>query len=49
MVSAEEDMSAADAPTIVELSSDDVLRARTEAVAKAGVGRKADHLLEVRG
>ena len=28
---------------------DDVLRARTEAVAKAGVGRKADHLLEVRG
>ena len=47
MVSAEEDMSAADAPTIVELSADDVLRARTEAVAKAGVGRKADHLLEV--
>ena len=42
-------MSAADAPTIVELSADDVLRARTEAVAKAGVGRKADHLLEVRG
>ena len=42
-------MSAADAPTIVELSADDVLRARTEAVAKAGIGRKADHLLEVRG
>jgi len=49
VVSAEEDMSAADAPTIVELSAEDVLRARTEAVAKAGVGRKADHLLEVRG
>src|SRR5712691_1621316 len=42
-------MSAADAPTIVELSAEDVLRARTEAVAKAKVGRKADHLLEVRG
>jgi oligopeptide transport system ATP-binding protein len=49
VVSAEEDMSAADAPTIVELSAEDVLRARTEAVAKAKVGRKADHLLEVRG
>jgi oligopeptide transport system ATP-binding protein len=42
-------MSAADAPSIVELSSDDVLRIRNEAVAKAGIGRKADHLLEVRG
>ena len=49
MVSAGEDVSAADAPTIVELSSEDVLRARTEAVAQAAVGRKADHLLEVRG
>jgi oligopeptide transport system ATP-binding protein len=46
---AEEDVSAADAPSIVELSSEDVLRARTESVAKAGLGRKADHLLEVRG
>jgi oligopeptide transport system ATP-binding protein len=42
-------MSAADAPTIVELSAEDVLRARTEAVTQAGIGRKADHLLEVRG
>jgi oligopeptide transport system ATP-binding protein len=48
VVSAHDDISAADAPTIVELSADDVLRARNEAVAKAGVGRKADHLLEVR-
>jgi oligopeptide transport system ATP-binding protein len=47
--SADEDVSGADAPTIVEISSEDVLRARTEAVAKAGIGRKADHLLEVRG
>ena len=44
-----EDVSLADAPTIVELSSEDVLRARREAVANAGTGRKADHLLEVRG
>jgi oligopeptide transport system ATP-binding protein len=49
VVSAEESLSAADAPTIVELSAEDVLRARTEAVTKAGIGRKADHLLEVRG
>jgi oligopeptide transport system ATP-binding protein len=49
VVSAEENVPAADAPTIVELSSEDVLRARNEAVTKAGVGRKADHLLEVRG
>jgi oligopeptide transport system ATP-binding protein len=42
-------MTAGNAPTIVELSSDDVLRARNETVANAGVGRKADHLLEVRG
>jgi len=42
-------MSAADAPSIVELDSEDVLRARQDAVAKAGLGRKADHLLEVRG
>ena len=40
--SAEEDVSAADAPTIVELSADDVLRARADAVANAGIGRKAD-------
>ena len=33
----------------MELSSDDVLRARTDAVTQAGIGRKADHLLEVRG
>ena len=39
----------ADAPTIVELSPDDVLRARTEAVARAADGQKADHLLDVRG
>ena len=44
-----EDVSLADAPTIVELSPEDVLRARTEAIANAGTGRKADHLLEVRG
>ena len=44
-----EDVSLADAPTIVELSSEDVLRARSEAIANAGTGRKADHLLEVRG
>ena len=49
MHGADQDVSDADAPTIVELSSDDVLRARTEAVTQAGVGRKADHLLEVRG
>jgi oligopeptide transport system ATP-binding protein len=49
VVSARDDISAADAPTIVELSAEDVLRARNEAVAKAGIGRKADHLLEVRG
>ena len=49
MVSARDDISASEAPTIVELSAEDVLRARTEAVAKAGIGRKADHLLEVRG
>jgi oligopeptide transport system ATP-binding protein len=49
VVSAEEGLSTADAPTIVELSAEDVLRARTEAVTKAGIGRKADHLLEVRG
>ena len=46
---AENGMSAADAPSIVELSSEDVLRARQDAVTKAGVGRKAEHLLEVRG
>ena len=49
MQRADQDVSDADTPTIVELSSDDVLRARTEAVTKAGIGRKADHLLEVRG
>jgi oligopeptide transport system ATP-binding protein len=49
VVSAGEDVSPADAPTIVELSSDDVLRARNEAVAQAAKGRNADHLLEVRG
>ena len=49
MATADDRVSAADAPTIVELSSDDVLRARQDAVATAGVGRKADHLLEVRG
>jgi oligopeptide transport system ATP-binding protein len=48
VVRADGDVSATDAPTIVELSSEDVLRARTEAVVNAGVGRKADHLLEVR-
>jgi len=42
-------MSSADAPSIIELSADDVLRARNEAVTSAGVGRKAAHLLEVRG
>jgi oligopeptide transport system ATP-binding protein len=46
---ADDRVSAADAPTIVELSSEDILRARMDAVATAGVGRKADHLLEVRG
>ena len=49
MVGAEDTGSAADAPTIVELSSDDVLRARTEAVAKARRRADADNLLEVRG
>jgi oligopeptide transport system ATP-binding protein len=49
LLSAQDDVSAIDAPTIVELSSDDVLRARSEAVANAGIGRKAEHLLEVRG
>ena len=49
MLGADEEISAADAPTIVELSADDVLRARTDAVANAGLGRKAEHLLEVRG
>jgi ABC-type dipeptide/oligopeptide/nickel transport system ATPase component len=49
VVGADEEISAADAPTIVELSADDVLRARTDAVANAGLGRKAEHLLEVRG
>jgi len=48
VVRADGDVSAADAPTIVELSSEDILRARTEAVVNAGIGRKADHLLEVR-
>ena len=49
MVGAEEDIPAADAPSIVELSADDVLRARNEAVSQAGLGRNAEHLLEVRG
>ena len=49
MVSAEEEVPAADAPSIVELSSDDVLRARADSVTQAAVGRKAGHLLEVRG
>jgi oligopeptide/dipeptide ABC transporter ATP-binding protein len=48
-VTGSEDVSLADAPTIVELSPEDVLRARGEAIANAGTGRKADHLLEVRG
>jgi len=48
-VTSSEDVSLADAPTIVELSPEDVLRARGEAIANAGTGRKADHLLEVRG
>ncbi|MFL5684107.1 MAG: ATP-binding cassette domain-containing protein, partial [Chloroflexota bacterium] len=45
----EEGIPAGDAPTIVELSADDVLRARNQAVAEAGIGRNAEHLLEVRG
>ncbi len=49
MVPAEDDISAADAPSIVELSAEDVLRARTDVVTKSGIGQKADHLLEVRG
>jgi oligopeptide transport system ATP-binding protein len=48
-VTGSEDVSLADAPTIVELSSEDVLRARKDAIANAGTGRNADHLLEVRG
>ena len=49
MLGAEEDATATEAPTIVELSPDDVLRARRDAVEHAAVGREADHLLEVRG
>ena len=49
MVSAGEDVSAAEAPTIVELSPEDAERARTETKASSGIGRKAEHLLDVRG
>ena len=43
MVGTEEDIPAGDAPSIVELSADDVLRARNEAVSQAGIGRNAEH------
>ena len=49
MVSAGEDVSAAEAPTIVELSPEDAERARDETKTTSGIGRKADHLLDVRG
>ena len=49
MVSTGEDVSAAEAPTIVELSPEDAERARVETRAASGVGRKAEHLLDVRG
>jgi oligopeptide transport system ATP-binding protein len=49
VVSAGEDVSAAEAPTIVELSPDDAQRARAETTTASGMGRKADYLLEVRG
>jgi oligopeptide transport system ATP-binding protein len=41
--------SAADSPSIIDLSPDELRRARTDAMARAGVVRKADKLLEVRG
>jgi ABC-type dipeptide/oligopeptide/nickel transport system ATPase component len=49
VVSAGEDVSAAEAPTIVELSPEDAERARVETKTTSGIGRKADHLLDVRG
>ena len=49
MVSAGEDISAAEAPTIVELPPEDAERARVETKTTSGIGRKADHLLDVRG
>jgi oligopeptide transport system ATP-binding protein len=49
VVSAGEDVTAAEAPTIVEVAPGDAERARTETVTASGIGRKADHLLEVRG
>jgi oligopeptide transport system ATP-binding protein len=49
VVSAGEDISAAEAPTIVELPPEDAERARVETKTTSGIGRKADHLLDVRG
>jgi oligopeptide transport system ATP-binding protein len=49
VVSSDEELSAVEAPTIVELSPDDVLRARATAVTEAAIGRNAEHLLQVRG
>ena len=43
------DLSAADAPTIIELSSEEVRREREEHLRKAGAAGKADALLQVRG
>jgi oligopeptide transport system ATP-binding protein len=48
VVSAGEDITAAEAPTIVEVAPGDAERVRTESVAASGIGRKAEHLLEVR-
>ena len=42
-------VSAADRPSIIELSPDEVRRARSDALISAGIERKADKLLDVRG
>jgi oligopeptide transport system ATP-binding protein len=41
--------SASESPSIIDLSADEVRRARDDAMARAGIVRKADKLLEVRG
>ncbi|MDO8484228.1 MAG: ATP-binding cassette domain-containing protein, partial [Candidatus Limnocylindrales bacterium] len=39
----------ADTPTIIELSPDEAQRVRMESTREAGIERKADRLLQVRG
>ena len=49
MGSSDSDLTTIEPPTIVELSAQDILRERNAAVEHAGVGRKAEHLLDVSG